>query len=502
MRSPVRAQHQPTMNLSNSIRHGAAWLFVGGTGNRILNFAIGIVLARLLAPEVFGMLVAIQIFTGLVGFVAGGGMGQALVRAKEASKDDYDVVFTLQLIIGCLIYAGFFFVAPWFAIWYKTPIYAELLRVSALSFLLRPFVNLPGSILFRQMRFKAQTGVNISTLCVSGAVSIIMAYFGFGVWSLIAGGLAGSLVGAVLLIPLAGWWPGLSFEWRRGRDIARYGLLVTAGDFIVYLRDQASNFVLSRTLGPHALGLFNKARSWALIPQSVTGSVYQVTFRSLAKEQDNLDLSQYLYLRSITLVGVYTWTAFLSLAWLSLPLVRFLYGAKWVDAAYPMTCLAIIGPFLMLEMLAGSVLAARNWLDREIPVQIAILIVVVLGTVAGLPYGLLGVAIGASFANIYGALHMSWLAARCLSMPVRRVAAALWTPLLLNVPVLLLWLVMDRSFMLRERYADFLYLLIMLCAGGLLYALLFFLAPIPNIASEQKRWRELLAKSFRRIFNV
>lgn len=490
------------MSLGNSIRHGAAWLFVGSTGSRILNFAFGIVLARLLAPQVFGMLVSIQIFTGLVGFVAGGGMGQALVRAKEVSKHDYDVVFTIQLVIGGLIYAGFFVIAPWFAIWYRTPLYEELLRVSALSFLLRPFVNLPRSILFREMRFKVQTGVGFGTMCVSSAVSIIMAFFGFGVWSLIAGGLVGPLVGAALLIPIAGWRPGLSFQWQRGREIARYGVLVTAGDFIVYLREQASNFVLSKTLGPHALGLFNKANSLALIPQSVTGSVYQVTFRGLAKEQDNLNLSQYLYLRSITLVSVYTWPAFFALAWLALPLVRFLYGTKWVDAAYPLTCLAIIGPFLMLDMLAGSVLAARNWLHREIPVQVVMLIVVVLGSVAGLPYGLVGVAIGASLSNVYGALHMSWLASRCLSMPMRRVMSALWTPLLLNLPVLALWLIMDQSLMVRVRYGDFLYLLIMLSAGGLLFALLFFLAPIPNIASEQRRWRDLLAKGFAQVFRA
>jgi len=499
---PGDSEPPPPTSIGDSLRHGAGWLFLGSTGNRILGFLFGIVIARLLAPEVFGMLVAIQIFTGLVGFFVGGGMGQALVRAKEVDRRDYDVVFTLQFIIGCLVYAGFFFGAPSFAAWYKTPLYAELLRVSALSFVLRPFVNLPGNILFRQMRFKAQTHVNVISLCATSAVSIIMAFFGLGVWSLVVGGLAGSLASAVMLMPLAAWRPRLSFQWSRGRDLARYGILVTAGDLIVYLRNQASNFVVSKTLGAHALGLFNKANSLALIPQSITASVYQVTFRALAKEQDNLDLSKYLFLRSITLVGVYTWPAFLALAWLALPLVRSLYGDKWVNVAGPLTCFSIAGPFVMMEMLAGSVLAARNWLDREIPVQISILVVVVLGTISGLPYGLLGVAIGASLASIYGALHMSWLAARCLSMPMRRVASALLIPLVLNLPVLALWMVMDHLFMLRSKYGDFLYLLFMLSAGGLLFALLFFLAPIPSISSEQQRWRRLFAKTFVQIFRA
>lgn len=149
------------MNLGQSIRGSSAWLFIGSTGSQVLTFLFGIVLARLLVPADFGILLTISIYTGIAGFVAGGGMGQALVRAKEAAKKDYDIVFTLQLIIGSLIYTTFFFSAPWFAKWYDTPLYTELLRVSALSFIFRPFVNLPGSILQREMRFKEKAGVGV-----------------------------------------------------------------------------------------------------------------------------------------------------------------------------------------------------------------------------------------------------------------------------------------------------------------------------------------------------
>ncbi|PWB59967.1 MAG: lipopolysaccharide biosynthesis protein [Nitrosomonadales bacterium] len=485
------------MSLGQSIRHGAVWLFIGNTSSQILTFLFGIVLARLLAPSDFGMLVTISIFTGIAGFIAGGGMGQALVHAKEVTKQDYDVVFTLQIIIGCLIYAFFFFAAPWFAKWYSTPLYADLLRISALSFIFRPFINLPGSILHREMQFKAKTIAGFASLLLSSAISIAMAYAGYGVWSLILGGMASAVASAFILALLAKWRPGFSLDFRRGRNIARYGMLVAIGDFIVYLRSQASNFILSKTLGPLGLGLYNKANSLTLIPHGqITGAVYQVTFRALAKEQDDLNLSQYLYLRSITLVSIYTWPLLLALAWLALPLIRFVYGDKWVGTALPMAWLAAIGPFIMLEILAGSVLAARNWLDREIPVQITQLIVVSLGVIAGLPYGLLGVAIGASLANIYGAFHMTWLASKCLSMRMRRIAISMGVPLLLNLGVLLLWITLDALFKPQECCGDFIYLLVMLGSGGLLYALLFFFAPIPNIDSEKQRWLNLVRKPF------
>src|SRR5579872_4965554 len=142
------------MSLGESIRHGAKWLLGGNVASQALQFAFGVVLARLLVPADFGTLVTVQIFTGLAGFVSGGGMGQALIRAKEAKREDFQVVFTVQLALGLLVYVVFFIMAPAFAHWYDNPLYKDLFRVSAITFLLRPFSNMPNAWLTREMRFK------------------------------------------------------------------------------------------------------------------------------------------------------------------------------------------------------------------------------------------------------------------------------------------------------------------------------------------------------------
>jgi O-antigen/teichoic acid export membrane protein len=463
-------------------------LLLGNAGNQILAFLFGVVLARLLTPDVFGILVAIQIYTGFLGLVAGGGMGQALVQAREVSRQDYDAVFSVQLVIGIAIYLGFYFVAPYFAIWYENVLYQDLLRVAALSFLLRPFVNLSSNILRRDMRFKALAGVNMLTLTLSSATSITLAWLGYGVWSLIIGGLIASFAGIAILLPLAGWRPALTLSWVRARNLARYGFLVSVGDVIVYIRSQVPNLVLSRTLGVHALGIFNKAYSLARTPNlQITGSLYQVTFRALAQEQDNLDLSRYLYLRSITLVGVYTWPAFVVMAWLALPTVRLLYGENWVEAAGPLRWFALAGPLAMVEMLGGCVLAARGWLGREIPVQVAQTVILTLGVLGGLSFGLIGVAIGAGLASVYGALHLTWLSARCLSMPLRSTLVALLTPMLFALAMAFVWLLMDHAWPSNGR-SELLYIATRLAVSGIVFVCLFFLVPIRCLESERVRW--------------
>jgi len=478
------------MSLGNTIRHGAAWMFVGNSGRQVLAFLFGVVLARLLAPEDFGTLLTIQVFTGLAGFVAGGGMGQALVRAKEATKQDYNIVFTLQLIIGSLIYAGFFFAAPWFAKWYDTPLYTDLLRVSALSFIFRPFVNLPSSMLYRHMRYKAQTVVGITSLLVSSLTSILMAWLGYGVWSLIWGGIVGAAYSAAVLIPLARWRPGFSLDFRRGGDIARYGLLVSANSIVDYLRGQASIFILSHTLGPASVGLFNKGRSLALMPHSfITVSVYHVLFRAMAAEQDNLDKCRYLFFRSIALVAVYATPFYIGLLWLAEPLIRGVYGEKWIDAAGPLMILAFAWPFWLMNNLSGAVLAARNWLGYELKVQIATLIITLLGILIALPHGIDGIAWALVGAAAFSGFYMLWLALKCLKARWIGSLRALIPAAILNTALALVLHLLQQVLPSDWRAHDLANIAIMGTVGGLIYAGSLLYLPIPSLAAERLRWK-------------
>src|SRR5512139_2843683 len=130
------------MSRGQSVRSSSKWLVSTNLLGQATQFAFGIALARLLVPADFGMIITIQIFTGFVGLVASGGMGQALIRAKDLQEKDFQVIFSMQLAIGLLIYAGFFTIAPWFADWFGNPLYKDLLRVSAISFVMRPFLNI------------------------------------------------------------------------------------------------------------------------------------------------------------------------------------------------------------------------------------------------------------------------------------------------------------------------------------------------------------------------
>ncbi len=478
------------MSLGNSIRHGAKWVFIGNTGSQVISFALGLILARLLVPAEFGMVATIQIFTSLAGFVAGGGMGQAIVRAKEASKRDYDLLFTLQFLIGLVIVGFFFVIAPWFGRWYANPVYADLLRVAALSFLVRPFFNVPSNMLHREMRFKAKTAVQLVNLVVYNSIALSLAYLGHGPWSLILAGLFGSISGALQFSWYARWRPGICFDFARAGELMRYGLLASTNNIVCYIRSQLPTFILSRSLGPAGVGLYNKAESLAARPHGfITGSVYEVLFRALAKEQDNLDKSRYLFFRSLTLVAVYALPFYIGFLWLAKPLVVTLFGHRWADSAAPLVILSLAAPLLMIENLSGAVLAARSWLGRELIAQTIMIGVAAIAILAGLPYGLTGVATGMVFALLYITVHMFWLAKLSLDARWGDLARAMVPAALLNAILLAtLWLA-DRFIPSSIQSVDALHVLFMTAVGGPVYALCFLYLPIPALASETARWK-------------
>lgn len=478
------------MSLGESIRHGAKWVFIGNTGSQVINFALGLILARLMMPAEFGMVATILIYTNLAGFVAGGGMGQAIVRAKEAGKRDYDLLFTLQALIGLVIVAFFFTIAPWFGRWYENPLYADMLRVAALSFLIRPFFNVPSNMLHRDMRFKAKTAVQLTNLVVYNSIALSMAYLDYGPWSLILAGLFSSVTGAIQFAYYARWRPGVCFDFARAGELMRYGLLASTNNIACYVRSQLPTFILSHSLGPAGVGLYNKAESLAARPHGfITGSVYEVLFRALAKEQGNLDKSRYLFFRSLTLVAVYALPFYIGFLWLAKPLVVTLFGHRWADSATPLVILSLAAPLMMIENLSGAVLAARSWLGRELVAQVVMIGVAAIAILTGLPYGLTGVATGMVFALLYITVHMFWLAKQALNARWGDLARAFAPAALLNVILAAALGIAELFVPPTIRAVGPLYVLLMASVGGLVYAACFLYLPIPALAKETTRWK-------------
>jgi teichuronic acid exporter len=486
------------MSLGQSIRSGVKWLAFGKVGNRLFEFAFGIALARLLVPADFGMIVTIQIFTGFVGMFTAGGMGQSLIRAKEANENDFTAVFTLQLAVGVLVYLGFFVTAPLIAWFFEDPLYTDLVRVSALSFLLRPLVTMRNAWLNRAMDFRSRTLVDVATGFFGGIVSVSLALLGFGVWSLTISGLIGALFNNFWLSRLIPFRPRLNIDLGAMRKHAGYGAKIVGTDFIDYLRNQSKVLIMSKLAGATFLGLFNKAESLSRLPNQVLMSpTMEPLFRAMSKTQDDLDQVKHLFYRAITLLMAYTAPAYVLLWWIAEPLITVVYGPKWIEAGAPMSILTLVGFFLNVALPSSMLLAVRNRLGKEMLATAINIPVMAAACAIGLRWGLQGVAWGLLFTQAVFAAQLYGLVLKALPTRPGDLARAVAPGIVLGALMFAALALIDQALGDWNQTRPGTYLVVMSVLGGGFAVSAFLLLPLPALRTESMRWRELAARTLK-----
>jgi len=479
------------MDLGQSIRTGVKWLIIGNTGNRFLEFAFGVVLARLLVPADFGMIITIQVFTGFVSMLSSGGMGQALIRAKKVDHNDFNAVLTLQLAMGILIYTAFYLSAPWFAVYFENPVYEYLLPVSTLVFLMKPFIFMRTSWLTREMDYRKRAITDIISMIATGISSILMAWYGFGVWSLTLSGLVGMLTRNILLARATPLELRLNFDVRIMRRHSTYGSKIIANDFLGNITEKATQLIISKLAGPAFLGLFNKADSLHRLPFWTLGRpVSQTTFRAMSKTQDDLDQTKYMFYRVITLLAVYILPFYSVLWWTAEPFIGLIYGEKWLPASEPLQILTMAGLFYIISRPCGVLLMAQNRLTQEMLAQAVVLVIAVIACLVGLKWGLVGVSWGMLATQVIKTIYFYILAYRTIPTRLTDLAKALAPGLALNCILFLVLLLVDLYSNQFRMTSPAIYILAMATAGLLAYSAAFFLLPIPDLETEVARWRE------------
>lgn len=483
------------MSLGQSIRSGAKWLIAGRVGTRLLEFAFGVILARLLVPADFGMIVTIAVFTGFVGMLTSGGMGQSLIRAKEADENDFAVVFTLQLALGVLVYLGFFLAAPWLAEYFGNPLYEDLIRVSTIVFLMRPFAYIRTSWLNREMQFKQRSMIDVTNGALAGVTSVLMAWAGMGVWSLTVSGLIAALSNNVLLARITPLRLRLKWDPAILRGHGAFGVKITANDFLSYLTRESKNLIISKLAGPGFLGLFNKADSLARIPnQLIVPATIEPVFRAMGKVQDDLDQTKYLFYRTITLFMVYTTPIYIGIWWVAEPFIGFVYGDQWLPAAEPLAILVLAGVFRTIGFPCAALLAAQNRLGQEMVALAVNLVVVSAACIIGLNWGLKGVAWGVAASQVFGAIYLFVLAYHALPTRIADLGRAVLPGFILNAPLAVALALTHYTLGDAVAGSRLAYLMLMTLVGAVVYVTSLLFLPIPAIRAEAARWRQEFGK--------
>lgn len=317
-------------SLKNKTKKGLAWSMIERFATQGVQFLFGIILARLLSPDDYGIIAMPLVFLAIAQCIIDSGFSTALIRKPELTEDDLSTAFYFNIGIGILCYAVLFFSSPLIADFYHTPILSSLLKVTALAVLFNPLCAVQQAILTRKIDFKTQAIVSLSGAVVSGIVGLYMAYNGFGVWSLVFQQVGGYVMRTILLWILGKWKPKRKWSWESFHYLWGFGSKMLGSGLLDTIYNNIYPIVIGKYFSANDLGNFTRAQQFANLPSSnVTGVLQRVTFPVLSSIQNEDERLERNYRKILKLSAFLVFPLMLLLSAVSTPLIRILLTDKW-----------------------------------------------------------------------------------------------------------------------------------------------------------------------------
>lgn len=330
--------------LKDKTVRGVGWSAADALFGNGVTFIVGLVLARLLSPEEYGLIGIVTIFTTVMLGIVDSGFSNALIRKQDVSNEDYSTLFYFNLAVSILMYLVLFLCAPWIAVFFDRPQLLSLVRVMGLLLILQAFSLVQMTILSRKIDFKTKTKASVISAVTSGIIGITMAFIGFGVWSLVAQQLSRQLIYSLSLWIFNRWVPKLLISLNSLRYMWSFGWKLLVSGLLNNLWGELYQTVVGKFYSPSMLGQYTRSREYARIFSSnLTSIVQRVSFPALAQVQDNKERMVSAYRKVIKTTMFVTAVCMISMGAISEPLIYCLIGPQWHIAAtfLPLICISL-----------------------------------------------------------------------------------------------------------------------------------------------------------------
>lgn len=317
-------------NLKHDTIKGLLWSSVERFSVQGVGFLVMLVIARILSPADYGLVGMLAIFIAIAQCLIDSGFSNALIRKQDRTDIDNNTVFYFNIIVSLGLYGVFFAIAPWVADFYNEPILKDLMRVLCITVVINSLAVVQRAVYTAELDFKTQARASFAAAVISGALGIILAVKGFGVWTIVWQQMANATISTILLWTFASWFPKLQYSWKSFRELFGYGSKLMVSALLDTTYNNVYPIVIGKIFSASTLGFYTRAQHFAQLPSSnITGIIQRVTFPVLSKLQDDDERLQRNYRKLLKMSAFIIFPLMCLLAAVSKPLVVILIGAKW-----------------------------------------------------------------------------------------------------------------------------------------------------------------------------
>ncbi|MBP3240354.1 MAG: lipopolysaccharide biosynthesis protein [Oribacterium sp.] len=358
-------------NLKIKVIRGLFWKILEQCGSQGIQFVVALVLARLMTPAEYGTISLITIFIAIANTFVQSGFATALVQGKDVKEEDYSSVFWVSMLLSLLCYGVLFTAAPWIADYYSTPLLKELVRVMGVVLFPGAVVSIQTAFVARNLRFQQLFQSTMIAVIMSGAVSIVLAMKGFGVWAMAAQQIVYyfSLM-AVMLVTLR-WYPRVIIHTGRLRQLFSFGWKILVSGLIDAVWQNIYGLIIGKKYSSADLGAYNRGEQFPkIIATNLSTAIQSVMLPAYSKKQDDPGTLRRMASRSIRLSAFVIFPMMAGLAAVARPLVILLLTEKWIVAAPYLVLLAVSYAVYPIHIINLQVMNAMGRSDLFLKLEI------------------------------------------------------------------------------------------------------------------------------------
>lgn len=459
-------------SLKRKTVRGVAWSAVERFSTLFVQLIVNIILSRILMPEDFGMIAMLTVFIQFSQAFIDSGFTNALIQRKDRTNVDFCTVFYFNFVIACILYVILYISAPWIAEFYNMPPLTKIARILGINLVVGALASVHRTKLSIDLRFKVQSIISFLAVIISGVISILMAYNGFGIWALVFQSIISLTLQTILLFILGTHWiPSLVFSIYSFKKLFAYSSKILGSSLISLLYRNLYPIVIGKKFSAVELGYYSRADLFSTMPtSSITLILSKVAFPIFSTIQDDNAKLRVAYSKYIVFASLIVFPIMLGLATLSKPLIVVCMTDKWLMAVPLLQILCFDCMFDHISAINLNILYVKGRSDLALKLEIIKKTIAIGILFASLPFGIFAICWGRLFYSLMAILLNTYYTRKLIGLPLLKQINDF-------MPYLLCGVVMAVAVWLSTYWISSMVLQIVIgiIIGGTLYTLLIFI---------------------------
>lgn len=370
-----------------------------------INLVVGIILARLLLPEQFGLVAMVAVFLAVSQALLDSGFAMALIQKRDATYLDECSVFYFNFVVGVVLAGLLCLAAPMIAAFYGEPALIPLTYALSSVLVIRSFAIVQRTILAKKLDFKSQAQAAIAAAVCSGILGVSLAFWGFGIWSLAAYQIALAAVQTAVFWFLSSWRPALQCSYASLRGLFGFGSRMLASSLVATVYQNIHTLVIGKAFSAADLGFYSRGNDLAVRPGMLISTILnRVAFPVFSQVQDDHARLVRGMRKSLAMLAFLSFPALIGLAVVARPLVIVLLTDRWLQSVPMIQMLCVSGAMYPLHAIHLNVLKALGRSDLFLRLEFIKKGLAIANIVVMLPFGLLPLVAGTAILSICGYL--------------------------------------------------------------------------------------------------